>query len=131
LCIKTVAYATVFFKDNIINKTAHNRKQKNKRSILIIRLIFIALIGVLSVIYYRYIQAHTEKLEHFCNNIIFGESYNKIYSLAKAQDLSIPFFAKSTNKLIIYNHLGPLFKVSCDIKFSDDKVYAAKISLDN
>ncbi|MBL4908626.1 MAG: hypothetical protein JKX78_01150 [Alteromonadaceae bacterium] len=111
----------------IISKVTNKQIHKSSLHNLTVFIILLSVMAILSLTYYRYIQNHTEKLQNFCNNIIFGEQYNKIYELAKNQDLAVPFFTKSTNKLIIYNHTGPLFKVSCDIKFSDKRVYSVKL----
>jgi mRNA degradation ribonuclease J1/J2 len=82
---------------------------------------------VFSVAYYQYIQRHSEKLIAFCDNINFGERYNKIYQLAKKQDLEVPFFSQSPDQLTIFNQAGPLFKISCEIDFSDGKAYKIKL----
>ncbi len=107
-----------------ISKQETNKKPHHSNG----KLLFVLLIVGSLIGYYFYIQFYTEKIEEFCQSISFGDSYVKVYQLAKAQDLTVPFYAKSAEQLIVYNHPGPLFKVYCDIHFSDQKVYSTKLS---
>ena len=106
-----------------ISKQEINKKPHHSHGKLLVVLLLVGLI----VGYYFYIQFYTEKIEKFCKNISFGDSYAKVYQLAKTQDLTVPFYAKTDQQLIVYNHPGPLFKEYCDIKFSDQKVYSTKL----
>lgn len=85
-----------------------------------IKLAVLLVILILSIILYRFADSSRD-IEEFCANVRLGDEYEDVYRAAKSKGLSIPFFAKEEDRLLVFNHTGPLFRVGCDVAFSNDR----------